>query len=444
MSIGSAPSGSTSTLKPLRKPAASNAWFHQLAPSTQRLLHVFRRAGIHPVLNRLDRLADRRARILLLQAMAADVAHLHRLADRHAVVDEGQAAVAGARIVVARLVVVVRQLDERDVLAHRHRFGRRRHAGDRARRTGRRRVRHRRLRRRPPPLSDSAGALRRSAATAAASAGRVVREGQRHLDLGVLRERLRARQVERAARAVDAVGARTQRAAGAGDVAQQEVGRVHEHVAAALGGDGEAPQHRLGERILDRLALERVARCSIGTTGSAAPAARAGRRAGTSTSRAPPPLPRSSPMSFDPRPAASPVVSRNSVSKRGISRNMRSGALVPVEREVAVELLHAGGALARSTGSDRRPPARRRDRRHRRRPGAGACCACKGRRHQQRERQRQPMKVVHRLNMKVSSRANSTQWYDRGHDRFGQAALSGREVRAADVAARPRGPRRHT
>ena len=33
MSIGSASAGSTSTLKALRKPAASNAWFHHIAPS---------------------------------------------------------------------------------------------------------------------------------------------------------------------------------------------------------------------------------------------------------------------------------------------------------------------------------------------------------------------------------------------------------------------------
>ena len=33
MSIGSAPSGSTSTLNAFLKPAASNAWFHHMAPS---------------------------------------------------------------------------------------------------------------------------------------------------------------------------------------------------------------------------------------------------------------------------------------------------------------------------------------------------------------------------------------------------------------------------
>src|SRR5258708_30716942 len=65
--------------------------------------------------------------------MTPDVALHHRVADRHAVVDEVQAAVPGARIVVARLVVAVRQFDERYVLAQRDGFRRRRHARDGAR-----------------------------------------------------------------------------------------------------------------------------------------------------------------------------------------------------------------------------------------------------------------------------------------------------------------------
>ena len=132
-------------------------------------------------------------------------------------------------------------------------------------------------------------------------------------------KRLRARHVERAARAIDAVGARPQRVAGAVDVAQQEVGRVDQHVAVAFGRDREAPQHRLGERVLDRLRSARfvlVERndwfgCTISTRGPTR---------WNDTSR-PAPLPRSSPMSFEPSPAARPVVNRNSVSNRGISRN---------------------------------------------------------------------------------------------------------------------------
>ena len=230
--------------------------FECLAPPArafdQRLLHVFRRARVDPVLNRLDRIADRRVRVLLLQAVTTDVAHLHHVADRHAVVDVGEAAVAGARVVVARLVVVVGQLDEREMLAQRHRFGRRRHAADRAGEeaaaasTAAARAAAAAFRNRPGPL-------RRAGAAAAASACGVVDEGQRHFDFTVLRERLGPRQIERAARAIEAVGARPQRVAGAGHVAQQEVGRVDQHVAVGLAGHREAPQHRFGERVLDRI-----------------------------------------------------------------------------------------------------------------------------------------------------------------------------------------------
>ena len=44
----------------------------------------------------------------------------------------------------------------------------------------------------------------RTAATTATAAGLIVDEGQRHVDLGVLREVARVWQVERAARAIDA------------------------------------------------------------------------------------------------------------------------------------------------------------------------------------------------------------------------------------------------
>src|SRR3954463_985076 len=128
MSIGSAPSGSTATWKALR-----TGGFERLAPPArafdQRLPDVFRRTGIDPVLDRFHRIADRRVRIFLLEAMTAEEPLLHQLADRHAVVHVGEAAVAGARIVVARLVVVVGQFDEREMLAQRHGFGGRRHAG---------------------------------------------------------------------------------------------------------------------------------------------------------------------------------------------------------------------------------------------------------------------------------------------------------------------------
>ena len=55
--------------------------------------------------------------------MPTDEAQLDRFGDRRAVVEKADAAVARARIVDARHVVAIRQLDERDVLAQRHRFG---------------------------------------------------------------------------------------------------------------------------------------------------------------------------------------------------------------------------------------------------------------------------------------------------------------------------------
>ncbi len=108
--------------------------FERLVPPhgalDQRLLHVLRRAGIDPVSNRRHRLAHRRGRVLLHQAMAAQIAEHDRLADRLAEIDEAQSAVPGAWVVDARLVAVGRQLDERQVLPQGHRVGSRRHAGD--------------------------------------------------------------------------------------------------------------------------------------------------------------------------------------------------------------------------------------------------------------------------------------------------------------------------
>ena len=305
--------------------------------------------------------------------MTPDVAHLHHVADRHAVVDEGEAAVAGARIVVARLVVVVRQLDERHVLAHRHRVGRRGHAGDRAGEQPAAASAATAAGAAAAVFRNRSGALLRSGrVAAAASAAGVVGEGQRHFDLAVLRKGFRARQVERAPRAIEAVGARPQRVAGAGDVAQQEVGGVDEHAAVALTGDGEAPDHRLGERVFDRLALERVR------------AAGAERHVRLHHQHA-----RADALERDDARAAAAaaiqadVVRAEAGGQAGVHQDVgielrdldeqRSGALVPVEREEAVDLLHARGA--RVDRLDRPAPAcppPRRRRVRRRRPAAAA------------------------------------------------------------------------
>src|ERR1035438_8588956 len=63
---------------------------------------VFGRAGIDPILDRFDGLADGGGGVLLFEAVAAEVAFDHGFADGGAVVDVGKAPVAGPRVVVAR------------------------------------------------------------------------------------------------------------------------------------------------------------------------------------------------------------------------------------------------------------------------------------------------------------------------------------------------------
>src|SRR3982751_3787202 len=106
MSMGSAPSGRTSTLKALRKPAAWNAWSHQLAPSTRALRTSSGAPG-----------STQYWMGLTGSLTAGDIAAHHGLTDGDAVVDEAEAAVAGAGVVVTRGEVGVWEFDERVVLA---------------------------------------------------------------------------------------------------------------------------------------------------------------------------------------------------------------------------------------------------------------------------------------------------------------------------------------
>ena len=269
--------------------------------------------------------------------------HLHRLADRRAVVDEGEAPVAGARIVPARLVGVVRQLDERRVLAQRHRVRRRRDARHRAGEQ----TAAASAAARASTFANRRRTLRRPAA-AAAPAGRFVDEGERHVDLGVLRKAFGVREVERAARAIDAVGARPERAAGVRHVAEQEIGCIDQQAAVALAGDREAPQDRFRERVLHRFALGGIR------------AARPKRLIRLHEQH-----PRPDALEIDDASAAAgaaiePNVVRSEARRQagrieelGVEpRNLdeqRSAALVPVQRKVAVDLLHACRA-----GVDRR------------------------------------------------------------------------------------------
>src|SRR5258708_1270426 len=98
------------------------------------------------------------------------------------------------------------------------------------------------------------------AGAAGRSAAGLIGGGEGGFDLGVFGEGFGARQVDGAARAIDAVGgwAGAERAAGAVSVAQEEVGGVDEHAAIALGGDGEAPEDGLGEGILHGAAFRGI------------------------------------------------------------------------------------------------------------------------------------------------------------------------------------------
>src|SRR5690606_35324017 len=117
--------------------------------------------------DRLDRLTDRRIRVALLQSVPRDVLLDHALAERRRIVHVADAEKAGARIRLSRRVSC-RELDERVVHAHRERVRRRRDGAHQ-------------------PARVLAG------------------ERDRRLDLGVLREVLRAREVERGARRLHAI-----------------------------------------------------------------------------------------------------------------------------------------------------------------------------------------------------------------------------------------------
>ena len=126
----------------------------------QRRPHRLGGATVEVVDDRLDRLADGGRRIPLLETVPPQESLGHRLAERRAVVIVAHRSVSGAGVVRARGVAVVGQLDERVMLAHRHRLRRRRHGPDRAAAEPR-----------PAPTP-------------------VTREGQRRLELGVLRKPL--------------------------------------------------------------------------------------------------------------------------------------------------------------------------------------------------------------------------------------------------------------
>ena len=96
----------------------------------QRGANRLRRSAIQVVHDRLHRLADRRLRIFFLQPVPRDKALHDRFANRRGVIHVANAEKTRPRIVGARLVPRRRKLHERVMLAHRDRFGRRRHITD--------------------------------------------------------------------------------------------------------------------------------------------------------------------------------------------------------------------------------------------------------------------------------------------------------------------------
>ena len=279
-----------------------------------------------------------------------DVPPHHGFADGRAVVHEVGAAVAGAWIVQARPVVVVRQFDQRIVFAQRDglRGGR-----DAAHGAGEQSAAE------AGPATGGRGAqgsprrgdldrgrsLRWREAPAATSAGCLIREGQRHFDLGVLGESFGAWQVDGAACAIELVrGAAGERVAGARAVADEEIGGIHQQAAARLGPHGETPENRLGERVLHRTPLG-----GIGARRAKRLVPLYQQHLGTDT------LKRDE-LAAVFRPAVEAHVVRPQsggdaggqqeilVEARYLQPQI-AGALLPIQREIAVQLAQTGGPL---------------------------------------------------------------------------------------------------
>ena len=164
--------------------------------------------------------------------MPADEALRHRRAERRRVVLVRHAAVAGARIVGARLVVA-RPAARRSSDA----------CGCWPLPASPRR---------PRPLEGAAAAP--AAAPAAAGAG-LADERQLDFHLGVLREVLRHRHVDRAAVRLEPIRAGLQPAGHLGRIAHEELGGVDQQPVAARRGDREAPDDRPREPVAHRLEL---------------------------------------------------------------------------------------------------------------------------------------------------------------------------------------------
>ena len=287
----------------------------------------FRRGVVHVVDDRLHRFAACRAWILLLEAMARREA-LHELSiQRLRVVLIADAEKRRTRIGLAHVESRLRQRHKAVTLADRDRFGVRRH------------VAH---------ISTGIGAGER----------------ERDFDLGVLRERLGVRHVDRAARAIErkrSLLCATQGADRVVRVAQHEVGCVDQHTLSVLRFDGEAEDRTSRETFLD-------AACLVGVRRHAAesrvlldqqhtrPAAREGHQSLAAKLIA---------IETDVIGAHAPrqrcEVDELLLHRRDLEIEL-AAALIPVQRKETVALRHAGGpgADGRQTGGGRRRGGSRR------------------------------------------------------------------------------------
>ena len=184
--------------------------------------HRLRRAGVDVVDDRLDRRRHGGVGLPLLEPMPRDVAAVHRLTQRRCVVLEGGAEEPDAGVEAARTVAVVRQPDQAVVLTERHRL--------------------------------------------AACSGRdltprlVRREGQEHLDLGVVGERPGALEPQRAALGVEPIGAAVAAhpPRRVGGVAHEERRRVDQDAGVLADLDRQGREHGRRERLRDGEPLARA------------------------------------------------------------------------------------------------------------------------------------------------------------------------------------------
>ena len=299
------------------------------------------RAGIDVVDDRLNRIADRRRWLLLLQPVPGDELLRHRLAERSREVVVRDPEKPGARIVGAGRIRRIGQLDDRVMNANAGGLAGRGDAADALEETAR-------------PAAASA-----AAASAARTTGpRLPHERQLRLHFAVLRKSHRHRQVDRAAPGLEAVRAWLQPAGDVVGIAHEEVGEVDQHVAVAGAGDLKRPQHRPRERLVHVLDLRGV------LAGAAELVVRLHHQ-----QPRPDAFELDDPRSGQRAAIDADVVRAETGAKAGGVQHLDielrdfdeqpAAGLIPVHREEPVDLLHAAGAFADRRNRRRRAARRR-------------------------------------------------------------------------------------